>query len=162
VFALYRQVGLLGRQMDIDSRWPFANLAVGQAMPGLSSGENPSFTGFCVLCADNSDALGAVFSVSVVARDWDRATIVVLGQTAAPTGWALHLSDTITDVTCLPVDLEVARALSPSRLPVAVYVHEGRVLDASVALASPSVVAERFQHVASPLRDTEVRSIEWR
>lgn len=65
-------------------------------------------------------------------------------------------------MTLLFVEIELLRALSSVRLPVAVYLQEGRVLDGTVALGSPSVVAERFRYVASPLRDADVRSIEWR
>lgn len=62
LLSLYQRVGLLGRQMDTDSGWPFGDLSAGQAIPELIPSEQPAFTGFAVLCADDSDALGAVFS----------------------------------------------------------------------------------------------------
>lgn len=62
MLALYRQVGMLGRQMDSESAWPFANTAVGQLLFSESVPEFVTFTGLAVLCADDTDALSSVFS----------------------------------------------------------------------------------------------------
>jgi hypothetical protein len=161
VLALYRQFGLLGRQIDIESRWPFGEFAVGQAMPG-SLLDTANFTGLAVLCADDIDAFGAIFSVSVVASEWNCPFLVVVGQTSQPTGWTSRL-DMLSGLTRVVVNVSEIRSLAPSRLPLALYLDQGHLVEASIALSSPSVVAERFQYVAPPIGGKEVndRSTAW-
>jgi hypothetical protein len=161
VLALYRQFGLLGRQIDIESRWPFQEFTVGQAMPA-SLLEASEFTGLVIFCADDNDAFGAIFSVSVVASEWNCQLLVVIGQTAQSSGWTSRL-DMLSGFTRMTVGVSEIRSLIPSRLPVALYLDQGHLVEASIALSSPSIIAERFQYVAPAVGDKEAddRSIAW-
>ena len=142
--ALYREVGL-GRGKDAptaDSHWPFGNLTTGNSINGFSDGD---FTGFLAICSDDTDALGAVYSVAVVAEEWDYPLQVAVGRTLQPIGWRDRLEGLPGNVTQREMSIDEIGSLKPSALPVAVFLNQGKVLDASLALDSPSMIARSFQ-----------------
>jgi hypothetical protein len=157
--GLYRDLGNMARQHDIESRWPFSNLSVGQQLT-FELGSTPDFSGFVVLCSDDVDALGAVFSVTTIAQEWALPLVIAIVDTGRPTGWTSRLPQVAGALTVVDDALGRIRELRPARLPVCAYLREGRVLDASLALESPSIVASRFEHVAAPL-NVESRSFSW-
>lgn len=123
--------------------------------------ESATFTGLIVLCADDIDAFGAIFSASVVAAEWNCPLLVVVGQTAQPSGWTSRL-DMLSELTWTAVDISGIRSLGPSRLPAALYLDQGHLVEASIALSSPSVIAERFQYVVPSIgKESSDRSIAW-
>ena len=143
--ALYREVGL-GRGKDepaaSNSHWPFGNLTSGNSITGLSDN---AFTGFLAICSDDTDALGAIYSVAVVAEEWYYPLQVAVGRTLQPNGWRDRLESLPGNVTQREMSIDEIGSLQPSALPVAVFLNEGRVLDASLALDSPSAIARSFQ-----------------
>ena len=150
--ALYREVGFgQGAGADAErtearpspSGWPLGNLTVGNhvAIPS----EEP-FTGFFALCSDDQDALGELYSAAVVAEEWGYPMLVAIAKSLAPNGWVDRLDGLPGNIGQYDIRADELRALKPSRLPVIAFVNEGRLLDASVALDSPSSVATSFQH----------------
>jgi hypothetical protein len=150
--ALYREVGL-GREGDggesVDawrppaSNWPLGNLTVGShvAIP-----TEDAFTGFLALCADDDNAFEEIYPAAVVAEDWGYPFLVAIAKTPQPNGWIGRLGTLPGDVGQYDMRVDQMRALQPVRLPVVVFVNEGRLLDASTTLDSPSTIATSFQH----------------
>jgi hypothetical protein len=147
--ALYREVGL-GRDKEESSssspsspsKWPFGNLATGNEIPGFS---DDSFTGFVAFCTDQVDSLGELYSVAVVAEEWDYPLQIAIGKSPKPTGWAHRLDAMPGNTSQQEINIERIGALKPAQLPALVFLNEGRVLDASVALESPTAIAGAFQ-----------------
>ena len=148
--ALYREVGL-GRGEEegpgpaapsSTSKWPFGNLAVGNDIPGLT---NDPFTGFLAVCTDDVDAIAALYSVAVVAEEWGYPLLVAVGKTLRPNGWINRLDSLPGNVSQQEMRADQLSSLKPARVPVLVFMNEGRVLNASLALESPSVIATNFQ-----------------
>jgi hypothetical protein len=142
--ALYREVGL-GRDTEDSpstSKWPFGNLAVGKDVAGFT--DDP-LTGFLALCTDDVDSLGALYSVAVVAEDWGYPLVVAVGKTLRPNGWTHRVDGLPGNVIQRDMRIEEVSALQPAGLPAVVFVNEGRVLEASLGLDSPSDVAKNFQ-----------------
>jgi hypothetical protein len=149
--ALYREVGL-GRESEgggpVDtwppaSNWPLGNLNVGShvAIP-----TEDTYTGFVALCADDDDAFDEIYPAAVVAEDWGYPFLVAIARTPQPKGWTNRLETLPGDVGQYDMRVDQMRALQPVRLPVVVFVNEGRLLDASTKLDSPSSIATSFQH----------------
>lgn len=134
---------------DIESRWPFANAANGSRFPLLP--EDDRFSGFLVVASDNKDAVAEIVSVSLVAKRWSRNVRIIVADTGEAKPWLADLGVLRPPPPVEHVPIATVTALRPSRFPFACYVDGGRLLDATVALSSPSVVAERFTYVASPL-----------
>jgi hypothetical protein len=156
--ALYREVGF-GRFGDAPrsdapspttpsfvsppSRWPFENLSVGRH---LAVPTEDAFTGFLALCADDDDAFAAVHSAAVVAEDWGYPLLVGIAKTARPNGWIDRLDGLPGNVGDYDMRVDEMRSLGPVQLPIVAFLNEGRLLDASVALESPSSIATSFHH----------------
>jgi hypothetical protein len=149
--ALYREVGL-GRGGDgaepvaawpPASNWPLGNLTVGShvAIP-----TEDAFTGFVALCADDDNAFDEIYPAAVVAEDWDYPFLVGIARTSQPNGWTSRLETLPGNVGQYDMRVDQMRALQPVRLPVVVFVNEGRLLDASTTLDSSSAIATSFQH----------------
>jgi hypothetical protein len=148
--ALYREVGL-GRATDPDgmatqsstSQWPFQNLTVGRYVAVPS---DDAFTGFVAFCADDDDALREIYSAAVVAEDWGYPILVAIAKTAQPNGWIDRLDSLPGNVGEYDMRVDEMRSLGPVSLPVVAFLNEGRLLDASVSLDSPSAIATSFQN----------------
>jgi hypothetical protein len=150
--ALYREVGLgqwAGAERTEAPRpvnptgWPLGSLAVGSHV--VVPTEEP-FTGFLALCSDDQDALGELHSAAVVAEDWGYPMLVAVTKTAQPDGWVDGLDSLPGNIGHYAMRADQLRALKPSRLPVVVFLNESRLLEASVALDSPSSISNGFQH----------------
>jgi hypothetical protein len=148
--ALYREVGL-GRGEEgertparpASSKWPLGSLSAGShfAIPS-----DEPFTGFLALVSDDQDALGELYSAAVVAEEWGYPVLVAIAKTYAPTGWIDRLDGLPGNIGWYDIRVDEMRALNPVSLPVIAFVNEGRLLDASVQLDSPSTIATIFQH----------------
>jgi hypothetical protein len=153
--ALYREVGLGRGAADAadapaaPSRWPFGNLAVGNAIAGFPE---DAFTGFLVICADDVDALGAVYSVAVVAEEWGYPLLVAVARTLKPNGWRDRLDGLPGNVSQHEMNVDAISSLKPAALPVTLFLNESRVVDASLAMDSPSAIATNFQRSRSGLK----------
>jgi hypothetical protein len=153
--ALYREIGL-GRgeaaerpdprspvQPPPTSQWPLGNLAAGSQFAVPS--EDP-FTGLLALCSDDQDALGELYSAAVVAEEWGYPMLVAIAKTFRPTGWTDRLDGLPGNIGQYDMRVEEMRALNPVTLPIVAFLNEGRLLDASLLLDSPSTIAKSFQH----------------
>jgi hypothetical protein len=103
------------------------------------------FTGFVALCSDDADALGELQSAAVVAEDWGYPMLVGVARTPQGNGWIDRLDSLPGDIGRYDMRVDQLRALQPTRVPVLVFLNESRLLDASVALDSPSSVSAGFQ-----------------
>lgn len=147
--ALYREVGLgrasdlaFDEASDVESDWPFQSLAVGNVIAGVADN---SFTGFVTICSDDVDARGALNSVAVVAEDWDYPVLVAVGRTGRANGWKDHLETLPGKISLKELTIHQVNMLKPAALPVVVFLMDGRVLDASLDVASPSAISSSFQ-----------------
>jgi hypothetical protein len=151
--ALYREVGL-GREGNGNggerfgaqpppSGWPLGNLSVGShvAIP-----TEEAYTGFVALCADDDDAFREIYPAAVVAEDWGYPFLVAIAKTAQPDGWIDRIDNLPGHIGTYDMRVDQMRALQPVRLPVLVFVNEGRLLDASARLDSPGEIVSSFQH----------------
>lgn len=153
--ALYREVGL-GRGEDEqggDSRpassgWPLGSVRKGA--PFAIPSEEP-FTGFLVLCSDDQDALGELYSVAVVAEEWGYPMLVAIAKTFRPTGWTERLDGLPGNIGQWDMRVDEVKALKPERLPIAAFINGGNTMDATLALDSPSTIARSFQHCRNGL-----------
>ena len=125
------------------SEWPLRGLTVGSR---LAIPADEPFTGFLALCADDADALGELYSAAVVAEEWGYPLLVAIAKTFRPTGWTDRLDGLPGNIGQYDMRIDEMRSLNPLRLPVVAFLNEGRLLDASVALNSPSSIATSFQH----------------
>jgi hypothetical protein len=147
--ALYREVGL-GRESTGESpdprpptdQWPFERLTVGRhvAVP-----TEDAFTGFVGFCADDADAFAEINSAAVVAEDWGYPMLVAIAKTVQPNGWIDRLDNLPGHVGEYSMRVDEMRSLGPVSLPIVAFLNEGRLLEASVALDSPSSIAASFQ-----------------
>jgi hypothetical protein len=155
VFALYRMVAASNIQLGNGpsvTRWPFSGLMVGHEASALL-GAPSNYSGFILLCADDTDALGAVYSTSVIANEWDENLVVAQVASSQPSGWLTRSDHPLVSelwATVTEVTQESLTLMKPDQLPICVYLREGRVVDASPTIASPSLIASRFTHVVSP------------
>jgi hypothetical protein len=148
--ALYREVGL-GRGEEAkgksarpgNSKWPLGSVSAGShfAIPS-----DEPFTGFLALVSDDQDALGELYSTAVVAEEWGYPVLVAIAKTSAPNGWIDRLDGLPGNIGWYDMRVDEMRALKPESLPVLAFVNEGRLLDASAQLDSPSTIATSFQH----------------
>ncbi|MDQ6806673.1 MAG: hypothetical protein M3065_17295 [Actinomycetota bacterium] len=131
------------------SAWPFGNLTVGShyAIP-----TDNTYSGFLALCADDSDALGELHSAAVVAEEWGYPFLVAIAKTPQPNGWIDRLDTLPGNIGQYDIRVDEIRALKPVRLPVVAFLNEGRLLNASATLGSPSSIATSFQHCRYGLR----------
>jgi hypothetical protein len=129
-------------------QWPFGNLTVGNHVAVPS--DDP-YTGFLAVCADNEDALDELHSTAVVAEDWGYPLLVAIAKTPQPNGWTDRLDSLPGNIGQYDMRIDEMRSLKPARLPVVAFLNESRLLDASIALDSPSSIATSFQHCRSGL-----------
>lgn len=150
LLALYREVGmgLDGEGGSTDARsspsgWPLGSLTAGShfAVPS-----DEPYTGFVALCADDDDALGELYSAAVVAEEWGYPFLVAIAKTLQPNRWIDRLDSLPGNIGQYDMRVEEMRALKPAQLPIVAFVNEGRLLDASTGLDSPSAIATSFQH----------------
>ncbi|MGH2869529.1 MAG: hypothetical protein ACRDNK_18440 [Solirubrobacteraceae bacterium] len=150
VFALYRTVAKSGVVPlgSLVGQWPFAGLMAGHDAATLL-GAVANYSGFVLLCTDEVDATGAVFSLSVMAAEWDEELLIAqVVQVNESLGWLERISNrSDLDLAVSEVASASLAAMKPVQLPVGAYLRDGRLLDASSALQSPSVIANRFAHV---------------
>lgn len=147
VGLLYREIGLIGRRMESAS-WPLRKASPGSSVQlrGISSGH----TGFVLLASDDRDNFGEVMSLLEVARRWDESVLIQAQHTGLASGWL----DTLPADSRLAVVADQdgsASQLGAVHLPVAIYLRDGVLLDATTELVSPSRIAERFVFVAAPM-----------
>jgi len=148
--ALYREVGL-GRGEESESpssppsksQWPLGGLTAGSRFAVPS---DDTFTGFLAICTDDDDALGAMYSVAVVAEEWDYPMLIAIGKTFQANGWTDRLDGLPGNIGQYDLRIDQVQALQPATLPVVLFLNEGRLLDASPAMDSASLIATSFQH----------------
>ena len=122
--------------------WPFGNFSQGAEFDIPS--DDP-YTGFLVVCSDDQDASREVSSVASVAAQWDYPMLMAIGRTFRGTGWTDRLDGLRGNVGQYDMRVDEIQALRPVRLPIVAFVSDGRVVEASAQLDSPSAIATSFQ-----------------